>query len=318
MPRHRVAVALLAPPALAAQVDTLRRAVGVAEPFHVAPHLTLVSPVNVAADVLGEVRSLLRTAAASTAPFTVRIGPADSFSPDSPTLHLAVGGDPGALDALAGLRDRVHRPPLDRPDEWPFTPHVTLAEAYPADRIPAAVEVLVGVEARWTVTAVHFMEQRRRDDGSVHWVPVAEEPLGGPRVVGRGGLELALRTVAMVRDEVAALCGLDPEPPATGEGGPLPLVVEAEEEAGPGAAIGAAVGHMNGPVAALDAVVVGPVDRGLGAGAHLLAAWCSAAAERGAGVVLAPAGADRTEDGGDGFLVRHGFTPTGGVLVRTL
>ena len=314
MPRHRVAVALLAPPALAAQVDTLRRAVGVAEPFHVAPHLTLVSPVNVAADALGA-GPLPRCAPRPrpSAPFTVRVGPADSFSPDSPTLHLAVGGEPGDLDALARLRDRVHRPPLDRPDEWPFTPHVTLAEAYPPDRIPAAVDVLAGVQARWTVTAVHLMEQRRRDDGTVHWVPVAEEPLGGPAVVGRGGLELALRTVAMVRDEVAALCRVDPEPPAVGEGGPLPLVVEAEEVAGPGAPTRRGRGPPARTGRQLGAVVVGPVDRGLGAGAHLLAAWCSAAAGRGAALVVA-----RDDDDGTGFLTRHGFVVIGGLAVRTL
>jgi GNAT superfamily N-acetyltransferase len=73
------------------------------------------------------------------------------------------------------------------------------------------------------------------------------------------------------------------------------------------------VGHRHGPVATLDAVVVRPVDRGLGAGAHLLAAWCSAAAERGAAMVVA-----RDDDAGTEFLTRHGFVVHGGLAVRTL
>ena len=57
MARRRFAVALIAPPVEAAEIDTLRRAVGLVEPFHVAPHVTLVPPVNVAEEDLADVKA---------------------------------------------------------------------------------------------------------------------------------------------------------------------------------------------------------------------------------------------------------------------
>ena len=65
MPRRRLAVALLAPVGIADRIDALRRAVGVAEPFHVPPHITLVPPVNVRDEDIPEVLSILRRAAAA-------------------------------------------------------------------------------------------------------------------------------------------------------------------------------------------------------------------------------------------------------------
>ena len=110
------------------------------------------------------------------------------------------------------------------------------------------------------------------------WIPEHEEPLGGPAVVGRGGIEVVLRTVGMVDEAVGALCGIEPRGPLPGPGEPTPVVVVAESTDAVGVPIGAAVGATDGgPVATLDAVVVDEDHRGSGVGAHLLAAWCSAA-----------------------------------------
>lgn len=312
MPRRRLAVALLAPVGAAEPIDTLRRAVGVPEPFHVAPHCTLIPPVNVRDEDLGEVRDTLRRSAAAGAPFELSVGPATTFAPQTPTLHLAVGGSPDAMAMLHRLRSAVRSGPLDRPDEWPFTPHVTLHERHPERSIAAAVDTLSGVNETWAVDRVHLLEQRRRDDGSPVWIPVREEPLDGPTVVGRGGIEVVLRTVGMIEEPVAELCGRSPAGPLVGSDAPMPLVVVAASVGDPDLPIGAAVGSLrSGPVAVLHAVVVRPVARGGGTGAQLLAAWCSAAVSRGASLAVAP-------DGDGGFLERHGFSAAGDVLVRRL
>jgi 2'-5' RNA ligase len=311
VPRRRLAVAVLAPPVDADAVDVLRRAVGVPEPFHVPPHCTLVPPVNVAAAEDEQVDRHLRGAASGSGPFRLVVGPATTFAPETPTLHLAVGGTDEDLAALRALRSALRSGPFDRPDVWPFTPHVTLEEHHPEARIAGSVAALAGVRQHWSVDCLHLLEHRRRDDGSPYWAVVREEPLGGPALVGRGGLEVVLRTAGMVEEPVAALVGTDARSPLPGPGRPLPLAVVAERPGSPSSVTGAAVGTGSaGGTARLDAVVVDEGERGVGVGAQLLAAWCSAAAAQGAEVVVAPAD--------DGFLARHGFVAVADLLVRRL
>jgi 2'-5' RNA ligase len=313
---------------LADRIDMLRRALGVPEPFPVPAHLTLVPPLNVAADDPATGRSavedLLRAAAAGAGPLTLRVGPAATFWPDNPTLHLAVTEASGD-GALAALRAAVRRGPLGRDDEWPFVAHVTLAESFDPGRIADAVALLAGVDEPWPVTALHLLEQRRRDDGTPVWVPVREEPLGRPVVVGRGGVELELRVLGMVPEDVAALAAVAGSGPLPPPGDPVPLTVVADDRGGPtggpegrgplGAAVGSVVGSLEGGgVARLDAVAVADGRRGEGIGRQLLAAWCSAAVDRGATVALAADPDTLPVD----FLTGLGFVPAAGALVRSL
>ncbi|MFZ4516869.1 MAG: GNAT family N-acetyltransferase [Microthrixaceae bacterium] len=331
MPRRRVAVALVPPPAVAAEVDTLRRAVGSGQLRRIPPHLTLVPPVNVGVDDVPAVLELLAAAARPARPFRLVLGPAASFAPATPTVHLAVGGD---LPALGALREALSADPLGRPDPRPFVPHVTLDPRVEHDRVDACLAALRSVELAWDVDAVVLLEHLAREDRPPVWVPVAEEPLGGPAVVGRGGLELALRAGSVVTPEVADLLGRPrPAEVAVPDPGVRPLVVGARRRDGSAAdgdLVGAAVGELlgppdgvtlRGPVARLVHLVVEPSERGLGVGAQVLGRWCSAAAELGAGLVLADPddGAGEAAAGGAvEFLERHGFRAAGGVHVRGL
>lgn len=314
MSRHRLAVALLAPPAEAEAIDVLRAALGVPEPFGVPPHVTLVPPTNVAGAEVSVVLDVLRRVAAGGRPLTLDIGPATTFAPETPTVHLGVTGSD--MDALRSLRGGLRAGPLDRPDVWPFQPHVTLLEHAATELIDAAIVSLAGVRQQWSVPAVHLLEQRRNppehpQHGQAFWVPIREEPLGGPTVVGRGGVELHLRALGMLDDAVGALCGMPTSTPATVAGTPRPLVVSAAAALVPDAPLGAAVGtRPTGPAAVLDRVVVCEGHRGMGIGAQLLAAWCAEAAAAGADLVVA--------ERHDPFLVRHGFVPVGDLAVRRL
>src|SRR5688500_19331138 len=107
MPTRRLGVALLVPRPLDAEIDGLRRALGDGTLGRIPAHLTLVPPVNVREDRLGEVLAVLRRAAAVTRPFTVPLGPPATFLPDSPTMCLAVGGTD-----VQDLRERVFVDPL--------------------------------------------------------------------------------------------------------------------------------------------------------------------------------------------------------------
>ena len=142
MPRLRLGVALLLPEPLAAEIDGLRRACDDGAFERVPPHLTLVPPVNVRLDDVPAALRVLREAAGRVRPFTLRLGPPSTFLPETPTLHLAVGGRGDATSVLRRLRDGVFRPPLERSLTFGFVPHVTIADDMEPERIAASIAAL--------------------------------------------------------------------------------------------------------------------------------------------------------------------------------
>jgi 2'-5' RNA ligase/predicted GNAT family acetyltransferase len=275
MPRQRLGVVLLFPPPVAAEVDVLRRAVGADDVERLPPHLTLVPPVNVRDDDMASALDLLRDAAARTLPFRLVLGPPRTFLPINPVLYLEVGGDVAAVDAL---RDKVFRPPLERSLTWPFQPHVTLLDGGDEAFLRSAQEVLSSYRAELLVERVHLLREQN-DEGVRSWRPIAEASFGEPAVVGRGGLELTL--------EVGERLSVDV---------PRPLSVTARRS---GVVVGTAVGGTDGDVATLSRVDVDASVRGEGIGRQLVAAFASAAADRGARVLVGPTG--------NGFLEALGF-----------
>ncbi|HVM02638.1 MAG TPA: 2'-5' RNA ligase family protein, partial [Acidimicrobiales bacterium] len=185
MPKARLGVALLLPPAVAAEVDGLRRALGDGALGRIPAHLTLVPPVNVREDRLGDALAVLRSAAAATRPLRLALGPPATFLPDNPVLYLVVGGD---LDGLSALRQAVFADPLARPLTWPWVPHVTVADEAEPGRIAAALEALADYRADVTVERVHLL----REGPGRAWAPIADAPLAAAAVVGRGGLPVEL------------------------------------------------------------------------------------------------------------------------------
>lgn len=170
MARRRLGVALLVPEPVATEVDGLRRALGDGALGRIPAHLTLVPPVNVAAEAVGEAVDGLRRSARESRTLHLRLGPATTFAPVNPVVYLAVGGD---LDGLHALRDRVFTPPLSRPLTHPFVPHVTVADDMAPARIPAAVAALADYLVDVAVPSIHLLEQGR----DRVWRPIAEVPL---------------------------------------------------------------------------------------------------------------------------------------------
>ena len=305
MPRSRVGVVLLLPEPAGSEVDVLRRAVGADDVDRLASHLTLVPPVNVRDDDMDSALDLLRDAAERTSPFRLVLGPPRTFLPINPVLYLEVGGDVASVDKL---RDRIFRPPLERNLTWPFQPHVTLLDKGTDERIRAAQEALADYRVEVLLERVHLLEEfHREEDGLRAWRPVAEATFGGPSVVGRGGLELALEVGEHLSVDARAFS--DRAWAQFGEGRygsphlrqPLALTARRGDRV-----VGVATGWTVTETgeAYLGELLVAPDVRGEGIGAHLLAAFSSAAAERGATHVTL-----RTEAGGasQGFFERSGF-----------
>src|SRR5205823_220150 len=177
MPKRRLGVALLVPPPFDREVDALRLACDDGALGRIPSHLTLVPPVNVREDAMDDALRAVRSAAASTSPLLLQLGPPATFLPDNPTLFMTVSG-PG-LDGLRALRDRVFTPPLERPLTWPFVPHVTIADEMASDRIAAAVDALAGYQATVTFERVHLLEETKTPAGRV-WRPIADASFAAP------------------------------------------------------------------------------------------------------------------------------------------
>jgi 2'-5' RNA ligase len=212
MPRERFGVVLLVPEPAATEIDGLRRACGGDQAVrHVAPHVTLVPPVNLRADAVGPALAGLRAAAATRAvsgPLVLELGPPTLFHPASETLYLAVDGDglrgPNAEPGLLALRDAVFQPPLSRPLDRPFVAHVTLAEGIGEARARAAAEAMADYSVTVTVDRIHVLREHH-EPGGRRWRPVADMPFARPAVVGRGGIELELARSWLVDPEAGGI-----------------------------------------------------------------------------------------------------------------
>jgi 2'-5' RNA ligase len=266
MPRQRLGVVLAVPQPLATELNGLRRTLGDPMLHRVAPHLTLVPPVNVHDHDLAAALEVLRHAAASVDPLLLHLGPGATFHPLEPVVYLAVSGD---LEGFEQLRSAVLEPPLRRTVHDPWIPHVTLSTDVAPERIPAALDTLAGFDHEVRIDRVHLL---REGEGRV-WAPVADARLGtAPAVIGRGGLAV----------EVAATDHLDPEAETL-------LAVEAERPGRPfgvtarhrQVVIGAGRGWTVGSRLELAELVVAAEHRGLGTGRHLLAAVEDLARRRG-------------------------------------
>jgi 2'-5' RNA ligase/GNAT superfamily N-acetyltransferase len=276
--RLRLGVVLLIPPPLDREVDALRRAVGDGTYGRVPAHVTLVPPVNVNRDHLGEALAALRAAAAATRPFTVQLGPPTTFLPVNPVLYLPLVGD--GRGAVFALRERVFREPLARPLTWPFVPHVTVADEAHPERITAAEAALCDYSADVTFDRLHLLEE----GPSRVWAPVADFSFASPRVVGRGGIPLELAVTYRLDPEAQSFAerecmaerrsqGLSEEDPDT----PNLAVVGRRD----GQVVAVAEGWARGGVAWVSNLVVARTERREGVGSHVLATFESEARERG-------------------------------------
>jgi len=305
MPRQRLGVALLIPPPVGTEVDALRKAVGDDDVDRIAPHITLVPPVNVREEDVSSAIGVLHRAAASSPTLRLVLGPATTFAPISPTLHLAVDGD---LDGLQALRDAVFVPPLARALTHPFVPHVTLVEE--SERVEAGVAALADYRADVVLDRVHLLREQRDDEGRRIWRPIAEAVLDAkPAVVGRGGLELELTPAGALPGDVERwLVDRWNEFDVERYGEVLPIDVPISIV---GRRDGRVVAACKGDVrtktgeAYLSHLLVSSDVRNEGVGAHVVAAWTSLAADHGATYVTLRTQADGRSRP---FYERLGFT----------
>ena len=305
-PRRRLTVALVVTGTVANEIDGLRRALGARALERIAPHCTLIPPVNVRAESLEAVLSNVRAAARTSAPIAVNLGPLATFWPRTPVLYLAVAGD---LDAMTVLRDNLGVGPLAPPKARPgrhFVPHLTLDQRIEPSRLPHALEALADYRTTYCFERVTVLEQ----DADHRWQPLADAALGTPVVAGRGSLDLEVSVVDRPDPVVAAWADEqwasysrerygDAVLPIT----PYALVARADDRP-----VGFADGEIRGPVLRIGRLIVSPQWRSLGVGSHVLRAVERLGLERGCGRVRL-----ETLSGGpaEQFYAGRGYVVTG-------
>ena len=206
MARQRLGVVLLVPQPLATRSTGARRALGDEARPRIAPHITLVPPVNVAERDLPRAFTVVRTAASTIAPLTLRIGPVDTFAPVSPVAYLQVGGEPrsrsrrwSGCGPCASKARSSDRPSIPSASSSRTSPSPTsLSEP----RLEAAAQVLSDFSVQTTIDRVHVLAEL---PGRM-WRPSPTLPLGErAAVVGRGSLPLELTVSGRPDVEAAAL-----------------------------------------------------------------------------------------------------------------
>ncbi len=175
VPRRRIAVALLIPAPVSAEIDGIRRALGDRQLGRIDPHITIIPPINLRDELLADALAVVQSAAAGREPVALRIGPLDTFGPGSPVRFLAV--DPWA--PLVELHEACWTGVLDRPERRPFHPHVTVdIDGGVVDGPDPAVALLASYRAEVVVDRVTVLEHVAADD---HAVPRRWEPYNAYR-----------------------------------------------------------------------------------------------------------------------------------------
>jgi GNAT superfamily N-acetyltransferase/2'-5' RNA ligase len=277
--RRRLTVALVVTGPVASEIDGMRRALGAKALQRIAPHLTLVPPLNIAEQSLEDVLGQVRAAGRASGPMAVELGPPSTFWPRTPVVFLELSGDISCVGALR--RDLVAGPlaPPKGRDERDFVPHVTLDQSIDPARIPHALAALADYRASYCFERVTVLEQ----DAEHRWHPMADVALGKPMVVGRGSLELELAVVDQVDPLVAAWAEELWNAYSRERYGPQvrPFEHWAIVARYANSPVGFAEGEVRGAVLRLGRLIVTPAWRGQGVGSHLVRASERLAQERG-------------------------------------
>jgi len=260
--RSRVGVALVLDPPWSDEVQGLRMALGDASLAAIAPHLTLVPPLNLRAEDVAQAVAIVRRAAAKGAePLHLMLGPLATFAPASPVVYLSVEhSGPAELARLAEVREAVLSGPLRRPPRWPWAPHVTICDEAVPSVLASAEAAMPSYRQEVVFDRLVLLEQVDK-----RWLPLADACFEPPSVIGRGGLELELTRGRELGPDGRALLGEAGWPPPLA---PMIVLTGRRFEGVVGVAAAWWAGSPGAPVHI--GVYVAPPARGQGVGRALL------------------------------------------------
>jgi 2'-5' RNA ligase len=172
-------VAIAIPQPHAKVLANWRRQVGDPAADLVFPHVTLLPPTPVPAGSMVSIEEHLGSAAAAHAPFVMHLAGTGTFRPTSPVVFVQVAT--GVSDCEL-LERAIRRGPLDRELEYPYHPHVTVAQEIEDSGLDEAYDGLSGFVARFSVERFALFS---REPGG-QWTWRTEFELGGAAQTANG------------------------------------------------------------------------------------------------------------------------------------
>jgi 2'-5' RNA ligase len=169
--RATVGVAVAIPEPHATTLSNWRRRVGDPQADLIWPHVTLLPPTPVATDALDRIDEHLAAAARSRPAFVMHLLGTGTFRPVSPVVFIQIAR--GVADCEV-LEKAIRTGPLARRLDFPYHPHVTVAQDVPDEALDVAYDGLSGFVARFAVERFALFE--RQPDGK--WLPRTEFELG--------------------------------------------------------------------------------------------------------------------------------------------
>jgi 2'-5' RNA ligase len=165
-------VAIAIPEPHATVLTGWRRRVGDPAADLIWPHVTLLPPTPVPAAALDDVCAHLEAAASASQPFVMHLSGTGTFRPLSPVVFIQIAR--GVSDCEV-LEKAIRSGPLERGLEFPYHPHVTVAQEVSDEALDAAYDGLSGFVARFPV-GKFAMFTRDEDE---RWQVRTEFELGG-------------------------------------------------------------------------------------------------------------------------------------------
>jgi 2'-5' RNA ligase len=166
-----VGVVIAIPEPHASVLTGWRRRVGDPQAELIPPHVTLLPPTRVPRAGMASIEQHLSGAAAAASAFPMHLFGTGTFRPVSPVVFIQVAR--GLADCEL-LEKAIRSGPLSRELEFPYHPHVTVAQEIAEQRLDLAYDELSTFVARFPVDAFCLLE--RAADG--RWAYCRDFELG--------------------------------------------------------------------------------------------------------------------------------------------
>jgi 2'-5' RNA ligase len=148
-----IGVSIAVPEPWGSRLQDFRVTNGDAQGSSIPTHITLVPPIEVAADRLPEVERHLVSVAASAPSYDIHLRGTGTFRPVSPVVFLSLVEGISQTERLA---HDCRRGPLALDLSHPYHPHVTVAHLLDDDRLDRAFEEMADFECAFSATEFHL------------------------------------------------------------------------------------------------------------------------------------------------------------------
>lgn len=148
-----IGVSIAVPEPWGSRLQDFRITNGDPQGTSIPTHITLIPPVEVEEERMGDVERHLEEVAATSPPYLIHLRGSGTFRPVSPVVFVSVVEGISQTEQLA---KRCRRGPLAVQLGYPFHPHVTVAHVADDALLDRAFDELSDFNCEFTVTEFHL------------------------------------------------------------------------------------------------------------------------------------------------------------------